>query len=75
MKQRTISKKGNNTVLKVSKIQPDEQEFYEFIQSCIQNRETAESYILAAISEGKTRRQAIYELNSMGVFLGKLKKR
>jgi len=38
MKQRTISKKGNNTVLKVSKIQPDEQDFNEFIQSCIQNQ-------------------------------------
>jgi len=73
MKQQTISKKGNNTVIKVSKIQPDEQEFNEFIQSCIQNRETAESYISAAISEGKARRQAIYELNSMGVFLRNLK--
>lgn len=50
-----------------------EEEFNQFIRSMINNREVAEAYIQAAISEGQTRKQAIYELNSMGVFLRNLK--
>jgi hypothetical protein len=53
--------------------QEAEKKFNEFIQMCIQHRETAEGYICAAIRNGKTRRQAIAELNSMGVYMSKLK--
>lgn len=47
----------------------NESRFNDFIQSCLDNREAIEGYISAAIRNGKTRRQATLELNSMGVYL------
>ena len=71
MKQQKAKLNNHNHESEYS-IAYDESEFNEFIQRCIQHKETAESYIAAAIRNGKTRKQAIAELHSMGVFLGKM---
>jgi hypothetical protein len=47
----------------------NEIKFNDFIKSCLDSRESIDSYINSAIRNGKSRRQATIELNSMGVYL------
>ena len=48
---------------------PYEKEFSKFLQKFINTRESVEDFINSAISRGKTRHQAIAQLNSHGIYL------